>query len=161
MVLNMVASSGEGRVLATPVILTTDNTEASIMSGQQIPIRTGDVDSGGTTRSNYEYKNVGIQLKVKPRINPVALRHSRNHAVRRHPRRAGGRGQQRPDDLDQQARNDRVDLRAEPLDDRAGRPGPDRLPGLNTRVPILGSIPLIGGCSAARTRRASAPSCWC
>ncbi len=70
MVLNMLASSSEGRVLATPVILTTDNTEASIMSGQQIPVRTGDVDSGGTTRSNYEYKNVGIQLKVKPRINP-------------------------------------------------------------------------------------------
>jgi general secretion pathway protein D len=70
MVLKMVASSGEGRVLATPVILTTDNTEASIMSGQQIPIRTGDVDSGGTTTSNYEYKDVGIQLKVKPRINP-------------------------------------------------------------------------------------------
>ena len=70
MVLRMVASSGEGRVLATPVILTTDNTEASIMSGQQIPIRTGDTESGGTYRSNYEYKNVGIQLKVKPRINP-------------------------------------------------------------------------------------------
>lgn len=69
-VLSMVASSGEGRVLATPVILTTDNTEASIMSGQQIPIRTGDTTSGGTIQSDYEYKDVGIQLKVKPRINP-------------------------------------------------------------------------------------------
>lgn len=70
MVLDMMATSSEGRVLATPVILTTDNTEATINSGQQIPIRTGDVDSGGTTRSNYEYKDVGIILKVKPRINP-------------------------------------------------------------------------------------------
>ncbi len=70
MVLRMLASSGEGRVLATPVILTTDNTEASIMSGQQIPIRTGDTTSGGTIQSDYEYKDVGIQLKVKPRINP-------------------------------------------------------------------------------------------
>jgi general secretion pathway protein D len=70
-VLNMVASSGEGRVLATPVVLTTDNTEASIMSGQQVPIRTGDTtSSGGTYYSDYEYKDVGIQLKVKPRINP-------------------------------------------------------------------------------------------
>lgn len=70
-VLQMVASSSEGRVLATPVILTTDNTEASIISGQQIPIRTGDYESsGGTIRSDYEYKDVGIQLKVKPRINP-------------------------------------------------------------------------------------------
>lgn len=70
MVLDMVASTGEGRVLATPVILTTDNTEASIISGQQIPIRTGDTSSGGTFYSDYEYKDVAVQLKVKPRINP-------------------------------------------------------------------------------------------
>ena len=70
LVIDMVASTGEGRVLATPVILTTDNTEASIVSGQQIPIRTGDTSSGGTYYSDYEYKDVGIQLKVKPRINP-------------------------------------------------------------------------------------------
>ncbi|MBR4189933.1 MAG: type II secretion system secretin GspD [Kiritimatiellae bacterium] len=70
-VLDMVASSGEGRVLATPVILTTDNTEASIISGQSVPIRTGDSSySSGTYYGTYEYKDVGIELKVKPRINP-------------------------------------------------------------------------------------------
>lgn len=69
-VLSMAASSGEARVLSTPVILTTDNTEANIMSGQQIPVRTGDTDSGGTVRSDYEYKDVGVELTVKPRINP-------------------------------------------------------------------------------------------
>ncbi len=69
--INMVASSGEGRVLATPVILTTDNTEASIISGQSVPVRTGDSSySSGTYYSDYEYKDVGIELKVKPRINP-------------------------------------------------------------------------------------------
>ena len=67
----MVASSGEGRVLATPVILTTDNTEASIISGQSVPVRTGDSSySSGTYYGTYEYKDVGIELKVKPRINP-------------------------------------------------------------------------------------------
>ena len=70
-VLDMVASSGEGRVLATPVILTTDNTEASIVSGQSVPIRTGDSSySSGTYYGTYDYKDVGIELKVKPRINP-------------------------------------------------------------------------------------------
>lgn len=69
--LSMVSSSGEGRVLATPVILTTDNTEASIISGQSVPVRTGDSSySSGTYYSDYEYKDVGIELKVKPRINP-------------------------------------------------------------------------------------------
>lgn len=70
-VLSMVAQSSETRVLATPVILTTDNTEASIMSGEQVPIRTGSSSSGsGYYYSDYDYKDVGIQLKVKPRINP-------------------------------------------------------------------------------------------
>jgi general secretion pathway protein D len=69
-VLTMLASSGETRVLATPVILTTDNTEAKIMSGEQVPIRTGDTTSSSYTYSDYEYKDVGIQLDVKPRINP-------------------------------------------------------------------------------------------
>lgn len=72
MLLSMVADSGEARVLATPVIVTTDNTEASIMSGQQIPTRTGDTESsGGTYYSNYQYKDVGVKLEVKPRINPT------------------------------------------------------------------------------------------
>jgi len=69
-VISMLASSGETRVLATPVILTTDNTEAKIMSGEQVPIRTGDTTSSSYTYSDYEYKDVGIQLDVKPRINP-------------------------------------------------------------------------------------------
>lgn len=55
-------------ILSTPQILTTNNEEASITVGKKIPYLTK--DSGGDTQySNYEYKDVGISLKITPHIN--------------------------------------------------------------------------------------------
>jgi general secretion pathway protein D len=145
MVLSMVASSGEGRVLATPVILTTDNTEASIMSGQQIPIRTGDVDSGGTTRSNYEYKNVGIQLKVKPRINPsryVTLEITQSADTLGEPVDVGTAGKMTS--INKREMNASISVPSRSTIVLGGLVQTD-YQALNTRLPILGSIPLIGG----------------
>ncbi|MFH0879499.1 MAG: type II secretion system secretin GspD, partial [Lentisphaerota bacterium] len=71
-VIQMVANSGDARVLSTPVILTTDNTEASINSSEQRPVVTQtSTTEGGQVRSSYEYRDIGIKLKVKPRINPA------------------------------------------------------------------------------------------
>ena len=70
-VLRMAANSSDARVLSTPVILTTDNTEAQINSSEQRPVvtQTSTTDAGAI-RSSYEYRDIGIKLKVKPRINP-------------------------------------------------------------------------------------------
>ena len=143
-VLNMIATSSEGRVLATPVILTTDNTEASIMSGQQIPIRTGDTTSGGTIQSDYEYKNVGIQLKVKPRINPsryVTLEITQNADTLGDSVDVGNNGKM-------QAINKREITASISVPSRStivlGGLVQTDYQNANTRVPILGSIPLLG-----------------
>lgn len=144
-VLNMVASSGEGRVLATPVVLTTDNTEASIMSGQQVPIRTGDTtSSGGTYYSDYEYKDVGIQLKVKPRINPS------RYVTLEITQAADTLG----DPVDVGNGNTMYSINKREMTASISVPSRSTivLGGLvqtdysasNSRVPILGSIPLIG-----------------
>lgn len=71
-VISMVAASSDARVLSTPVVLTTDNTEATINSSEQRPVvtQTSTTDAGAI-RSSYEYRDIGIQLKVKPRINPA------------------------------------------------------------------------------------------
>jgi general secretion pathway protein D len=70
-ILRAAATSGDARVLSTPVIMTTDNTEASIISAEQRPIVTQtSTTDGGEIRSSYEYKDIGLKLKVKPRINP-------------------------------------------------------------------------------------------
>jgi general secretion pathway protein D len=67
------AGDSNVRLLATPVIITTDNTEAKLSVGEQRPVVTSTdsfANSSGTQRSNYEYKDIGIQLTVTPRINP-------------------------------------------------------------------------------------------
>ena len=61
------------RVLSTPIIMTTDNTEAKLIVGEQRPVVTSTSTFGsslGTQRSSYEYKDIGIELTVIPRINP-------------------------------------------------------------------------------------------
>lgn len=59
-------------ILSTPQILTTDNEEASITVGKNIPyITRKDTTNTGTdiNYSNYEYKDVGITLKITPQIS--------------------------------------------------------------------------------------------
>lgn len=70
-VIKMAASSDDARILSTPVILTTDNTEAKIVVGEQRPVVTSSsTTTAGEQRSAYEYKDIGINLSVTPRVNP-------------------------------------------------------------------------------------------
>lgn len=71
--INLAASDSNVRLLSTPVIMTTDNTEARLSVGEQRPVVTSTDSFGsssGTLRSSYDYKDIGIQLTVTPRINP-------------------------------------------------------------------------------------------
>jgi general secretion pathway protein D len=57
-------------ILSTPQILTTDNEEASITVGKNIPYQTKSAAESATeTYSSYEYKDVGITLKITPQIS--------------------------------------------------------------------------------------------
>ncbi|MFL2860496.1 MAG: type II secretion system secretin GspD [Pontiellaceae bacterium] len=71
--ISLAASDSNVRLLSTPVIITTDNTEATLSVGEQRPVVTSTSsfgNSSGTLRSSYEYKDIGINLTVTPRINP-------------------------------------------------------------------------------------------
>ncbi len=58
------------KVLATPRIFAANNQEASILIGDQVPVKTGTTTTtGGVTQNTFEYKDVGIKLKVTPHIN--------------------------------------------------------------------------------------------
>jgi general secretion pathway protein D len=67
-----VKTDSDFNIISTPQILTLDNEEASIEVGQNIPFVTR-VDLGDQTTSraiqNFEYKDVGVTLKVTPQIN--------------------------------------------------------------------------------------------
>lgn len=61
-------------ILATPQLLTTENDEATITVGKNIPFQTKSAaDSGSETYSSYEYKDVGITLKITPQISKGRL----------------------------------------------------------------------------------------
>ncbi|SLM33228.1 GspD1 [Desulfamplus magnetovallimortis] len=57
-------------ILSTPQILTTDNEEASLTIGKNVPYQTRSAaDNATDTYSSYEYKDVGITLKITPQIS--------------------------------------------------------------------------------------------
>ncbi|MDD2236495.1 MAG: type II secretion system secretin GspD [Kiritimatiellae bacterium] len=74
-IIRLASSDRHARILQTPVILTTDNTEAKIIVGEERPIVTSTTTSSdtGNNTSHYEYKDIGIELTVTPRINPERL----------------------------------------------------------------------------------------
>ena len=55
-------------ILSTPQILTTDNEEAEIKVGENVPYITKEA-TGDQTYQTYEYKDVGVTLKITPQIN--------------------------------------------------------------------------------------------
>ncbi len=57
-------------ILSTPQILTTDNEEAEIKVGENVPFITRQETSEALRDyTSYEYKDVGVNLKITPQIN--------------------------------------------------------------------------------------------
>ncbi|MCK5849759.1 MAG: hypothetical protein KAH23_02495, partial [Kiritimatiellae bacterium] len=73
MVIQMVATDSRAKIVSSPVILTTDNTEATITSTKKIYVFKGvkydNTSSNTQTYDDYDTENVGLTLKVKPQIN--------------------------------------------------------------------------------------------
>jgi len=58
------------QIISTPQLLTTDNEEAKIYVGKNIPFQTRSTAEGGVeTYSSYEYRDVGTTLKITPQIS--------------------------------------------------------------------------------------------
>lgn len=56
-------------ILSTPQILTLDNEEAEIYVGENVPYQTRADSSTVTDYSSYEYKDVGVTLRITPQIS--------------------------------------------------------------------------------------------
>ena len=73
--ISALATVSKAKLLAAPHILVSDNREARIQVGQQVPIVTSET-YGSTTiapQRTIQYKDIGIILKVKPRVNEGGL----------------------------------------------------------------------------------------
>ncbi|MBW1699087.1 MAG: type II secretion system secretin GspD [Deltaproteobacteria bacterium] len=64
-------SDRDVHILSTPQILTTDNEEARIVVGRNVPFRTRSTQIEGTaqTFASFEYRDVGLTLKITPQIS--------------------------------------------------------------------------------------------
>jgi general secretion pathway protein D len=71
LVINALNSMGNANILSTPSIVTLDNEEAEIIVGNEVPFITNTQLSSNNSNpfQNFERKNVGLTLKVKPQIN--------------------------------------------------------------------------------------------
>ncbi len=75
-VVNTFQKDSDINIIATPQILTTDNKEANITVGENVPyITSKNSSTTGSTQdyTNYEYKDVGTTLKITPQINQANL----------------------------------------------------------------------------------------
>jgi general secretion pathway protein D len=72
--LRAIATVGKVDVLSRPYILTSDNQQATIMVGQEVPFVTrSQLTEAGQTINTIEYDDIGIILTVTPHINPDGL----------------------------------------------------------------------------------------
>jgi type II secretory pathway component GspD/PulD (secretin) len=73
--INALAKDQRSKVLAAPHIMVADNREAKIQIGQQVPIVTSETYGSATIapQRTIQYKDIGIILKVKPRIHEGGL----------------------------------------------------------------------------------------
>ncbi len=70
------------KVLSTPRILASNNQESSITVGQEVPIIESSVTDlvNNVTTVNFKYQDVGLQLKVTPRISQDGYVNLKVHA---------------------------------------------------------------------------------
>jgi general secretion pathway protein D len=69
-ILNAYKKDDDVHIISTPQLLTTDNEEAQIQVGSNVPyITSQNTTAANQDYTNYEYKDVGTTLKITPQIN--------------------------------------------------------------------------------------------
>jgi len=72
--LRAIEAQGRVEILSRPQVLAADNQEATINVGQRVPFITNSrITEDGTTINTIQYEEVGVILRVTPRINPDGL----------------------------------------------------------------------------------------
>ncbi len=72
--LQTLATDQRVKVIASPHIMVSDNREARIQVGDQLPVQTSQSEtSAGTLVTSVQYRDTGSTLKVKPHINEGGL----------------------------------------------------------------------------------------
>ncbi len=128
------------QIISTPQLLTTNNQEAKIYVGKNIPFQTRSTAEGGTeTYSSFEYRDVGTTLKITPQINQDGMVRL---VISQEVTKLESTTDFRPTTLKRTIDTTVV------IDDNStvviGGLIDDQFAETETKVPILGDIPLLG-----------------
>ena len=81
-VINFFREDKETSIISTPQLLTTDNEEATIVVGKNVPYQTTTSTSNNDTFNSFEYRDVGTTLKITPQISQGnMIRLNINHEI--------------------------------------------------------------------------------
>jgi len=139
-------SDSDTNILSTPSVVTLDNEEASLTSGREVPFQTGQYTSnnnGGSSSSNpfttYNREEVGLTLKVKPQI-------SKGNAIRLEIEQESSDIEGGADLLQTTSKNTiKTNVMIEDGELLVlGGLIKDTIIDSDTKVPLLGDIPLLG-----------------
>lgn len=140
--LNLLKQNGALDVVSEPSILAVNNKESSIYVGEKISIQTSSsVTDGGTERKNYQREDVGLTLKVKPRISSeskVTLEISTLLEGIKTTQTASGN----PDTLKKEIKTTAILNNGESV--IIGGLIENKNESTTQKVPVLGDIPLVG-----------------
>lgn len=67
--LDFLEENGASKALSNPSILCVNNKESSIYVGKTISISSGQTSVAGSTTASYKREDVGLTLKIKPRVS--------------------------------------------------------------------------------------------
>jgi type II secretory pathway component GspD/PulD (secretin) len=62
--IRVLATKGKGRILSSPNVLVSPGTEASIISGEEVPVQSVTGVGGGGSTTTTQFKRVGVKLRV-------------------------------------------------------------------------------------------------
>ncbi|MBA1437551.1 MAG: type II secretion system secretin GspD [Epsilonproteobacteria bacterium] len=66
---NFLQNNGAAQSVSNPSILCTNNRESSIYVGKTISVNSGTTAAAGSTTTSFKREDVGLKLKIKPRVS--------------------------------------------------------------------------------------------
>ena len=147
-------TDSEINILSNPKILTLNNKEAEIKVGEVRPFQTElKIDSNGAESRSFEYKEVGVSLKITPQINPDGTIKLAINQSTKEIRRSSQSTQQSftPTTLERTLNSNVVVNDSEII--VLGGLISDSVEVIETKTPCLGDIPFMGWLFKSRINR--------
>jgi general secretion pathway protein D len=149
-----IATDNQTNVLATPQILALDNEEAVFEVGETVPILVREVAANGSSVTSVKEQKVALTLKITPQINKVTrvIKLKINHKIDDFSGRSTGTGE----GVGTTTRQAVTTVLIRDRDTLAmGGLMRDKTTFVESKVPLLGDIPILGWLFKARSKSTS------